>query len=186
MWSILAKFGYAERRGNWKSTEQTEFDTNGTSGFVPVTSEFTYMIRTVFLEGYAAYHFGGVYSPYAGAGLSIIGLANNHYDLTQTIEGGPSNIGFRNLSSGQSTGQRTYSIGGEEPAASAIAELKLMAGVPFHLIGRWIISPEIELGYPLVNIWTSERQSEYKAAGFSSGPQPVTITGSVALRYRYH
>jgi hypothetical protein len=184
-WSILAKFGYAEKRGNWKSTESTEFDTNGTTGFVPVTSEFTFMLRTVFLEGYASYHFGDVYSPYAGLGISVVGLANNHYDLSQSIEGGPSNISFRNLSSRQSTGNRSYSIGGEEPAASALAELKIMAGYPIHLIGRWIMAPEIEFGYPLTNIWTSERLSEYQAAGVNA-PQPITLTGSIAFRYRYN
>jgi hypothetical protein len=61
-----------------------------------------------------------------------------------------------------------------------------MAGFPFHLIGRWVIAPEIEVGYPVINIWTSERQDEYHAAGLGSGPQPITLTAAIALRYRYN
>jgi hypothetical protein len=47
------------------------------------------------------------------------------------------------------------------------------------------MSPEIEVGYPLTNIWTAERQSEYSAAGVSA-PQPISIAGSIAFRYRYN
>ncbi len=185
-WSILAKFGYAERRGNWKSTEPIDYDADGTTGQVPVTSEVMFTLRTIFLEGFATYHFNPDLGPYIGGGVSVTAIANNHYDLTQSIEGDPANLGFRNLSSGQSTGQRSYGIGGEQQATSAILDVKALAGYSFKLIGRWVIAPEVELGYPLMSIWTEERRNGYEDSGFGGGPVPITLTASLSFRYRYH
>jgi hypothetical protein len=185
-WSALSKFGYGERRGNWESTEDVPFDTNGVLASVPVTSEFTFMVRTIYLSGLLKYRLAENDGLYFGGGFAITALASNHYDLTQTIEDGPSDLGFRNFSSGQGIGARSYGIGGEQPVTNAVLDAQLLAGLPIFTTGRWTISSEVTLDYPLLSIWTSSKQSEYKSEGFGSGPVPITIIGVLALRYHYH
>jgi hypothetical protein len=184
-WSVLAKFGYAELRGNWESTEPVPFDTNGVIGTVPVASELTFMARTIFLDGMLKYRLDDAGLYFAG-GLALTAIASNHYDLTQTIEGDPADLSFRNFTTGQGSSVRDYGIGGEQPLTNAVLDLKLLAGIPVLTLGRWSLLTEAMFGAPLLNIWTTNRQNEYESAGLGSGPMPVTITGILALRYHYH
>ena len=183
-WSVLAKFGYAEWRGEWNSTEPVDFDTNGVPGTIPVSSDLIFMLRTVALEGYMEYHFGGIRGFYLGAGLDVRALASNHYDLQRSITGGPANLSFVNFSTGSGTGNRSYTIGGEQPITTAIADLNLLAGIPLQLSDRWSINPEVGFTVPFMSIWTSTKQAEYAATSYGHGPEPIAVTGIIALRYR--
>jgi len=183
-WSVLAKFGYAELRGNWKSTEPVPFDTNGVIGTVPVTSELTFMARTIFLDGMLKYRLDDAGLYFAG-GLALTAIASSHYDLTQTIEGSSADLSFRNFTTGQGSGERDYGIGGDQPMTSAVLDLKLLAGLPIVSFGNWSLATEVTLGAPLLNIWSTNRQNEYEAEGYGSGPMPITISGILALRYHY-
>jgi hypothetical protein len=183
-WSILAKFAYAEWRGEWNSTEPIDFDTNGVAGTIPVTSDLTFLVRSLALEGFLKYRFEGMGGFYLGAGVDVRALATSHYDLQRTIEGGPSDLSFVDFSTGQGTGVRTYTIGGEQPVASAIADVNVLAGIPIQLSDRWSINPEVSFGLPLMSIWTSSKQAEYNSTTYGQGPEPIAITGILALRYR--
>ena len=182
--SILSKFGYGERRGDWESTEQVPFDSEGVISSVPVNSEFTFMVRTLYLSGLLKYRMNDD-GLYFGGGFSVTALAANHYDLTQTIDGGPSDLSFRNFSSGQGSGVRSYGIGGEQPITNAILDVQAMAGLPLVTFGKWTLLSEVTFDYPLLSIWTSSKQSEYSSEGLTA-PQPITIIGVLALRYHYY
>ncbi len=183
-WSVLAKFAYAEWRGQWNSTEPIDFDTNGVAGTIPVSSNLVFMLRTVALEGYLEYHFCGTKGFYVGAGVDVRAIASSHYDLDRSITGGPANLSFVDFSTGRGTGDRSYSIGGEQPVATAIADLKLLTGIPFWISDRWSIDPEVAFDLPLMSIWTDSKQSEYASTTYGHGPEPLPITGIISLEYR--
>jgi|GEM_PF-2584901 len=183
-WSIMAKFAYAEWRGEWNSTEPVDFDTNGVAGTIPVTSDLTFLLRTLALEGFLKYRFDAMGGFYLGAGLDVRALAASHYDLQRTIEGGPANLSFVDFSTGRGTGIRSYTIGGEQPIASAVADVNVLAGIPIQLSDRWSLDPEVSFGLPLMSIWTSSKQAEYASTSYSHGTEPVVVTGILALRFR--
>lgn len=183
-WSVLAKFSYGEWRGEWNSTEPVDFiDSNGASGTIPIQSDLVFMLRTVALEGYMEYHFCGTKGFYLGAGVAVRSLTS-HYDLDRSITGGPANLSFVDLSTGSGTGNRSYSIGGDEPISTAIADAKLLAGIPIQLSDRWSINPEVAFDLPLMSIWTSQKQAEYESTSYGHPPGPIAITGIIALRYQ--
>ncbi len=183
-WSVLAKFGYSEWRGEWNSTEPVDFDTNGVAGTIPVSSDLVFMLRTVALEGYLEYHFCGTKGFYLGAGVAVRALASSHYDLDRSITGGPANLSFVDFSTGTGTGSRSYSIGGDQPITTSIADAKLLAGIPIPLSDRWSLCPELAFDLPLGSIWTSAKQAEYDASTYGNSPEPIAITGIIALRYQ--
>lgn len=184
-WSVLAKFSYSEWRGEWNSTESVDYvDSTGVAGTLPVSSDLVLMLRTVALEGYMEYHFSGLHGFYLSAGAAVRALASSHYDLDRSITGGPASLSFVDLSTGNGTGNRSYSIGGEQPITTAIADLKLLAGIPIALSDRWSIDPEVAFDLPLMSIWTSQKQSEYQSSRFGDAPEPLAVTGILSLEYQ--
>ena len=184
-WGIIAKLNYNERRGNWNATTTTQADSNSILLNVPLTSDFTWMLRCASLEGYARYRFTSLSDFYLGAGLAVTAIMSDHYDLTQTL-GGPSQFSFTELGTGSGTGVRSYSIGGslKSQLVSVFAEAKVLAGFPFQIGNRWVLAPEVTLGIPLNSVWSSSAKSDYQANGIADPVNPLTITGMITLRYQ--
>ncbi len=184
-WGIIAKLNYNERRGNWNATTNTQGDANGVLTDIPVTSDFTWMLRCASIEGYARYKFTNLSDFYVGAGLAVTAILSDHYDLTQTISG-PAGYSFIQLGTGNGTGIQSYNIGGSlsSELVTMFAEFKLLAGFPFSIGTRWVLAPEVTLGLPLTSIWRPSAKADYQTNGIASPPSPVTITGLLTLRYQ--
>lgn len=182
-WSILGKVHYNERRGNWESTMPMPYIGFEGPTTAPLTNELTLIMRYLAIEGYGKYAFASMDDLYVGAGLSIGALLSNHYDMRQTL-GGPPEVSFVDFGTGQATGIKDYRVGYEfgEELRKLLLDLKLLVGYPIPIGNRWSLNPEITLAFPLTQVFSESAEKTYRSAGVNETPNPLTITGILALR----
>lgn len=183
-WGLLGKVNYNERRGNWNSVSTIFVD--DTTPKIPITSDLTLLLRYFTAELYARYRFQSFYNVYVAGGLALDVLLSNHYDIEQTI-GGPPEYSFVDFRTGDGTGIRSYKMGRsfDDELNSYLGEVKFLAGIPIPLGYRWSLNPEVTIGIPVTQLFSSTTRSEYRSLGFSSTPNPLTLTGILALRYEF-
>lgn len=182
-WGILGKLNYNERRGNWHSVVQIPADTLGN---IPLTSDLTLLLRYFSAELYVRYSMPKLNNFYVGAGLAIDALLSNHYDIEQSI-GGPAEYSFIDFRTGDGTGIKDYKMGRsfDKELNNFLGEFKLLAGYPIPLSYRWTLNPEITLGIPVTQLFSQSTRDEYSSLGYSGTPNPLTLTGILALRYEF-
>jgi hypothetical protein len=184
-WSILTKLNYNDRRGNWNTTEQLEYDDGtGNSAFAPLTNDYTLTLRYITLEAFAKYSFESLGGLCLGGGPAFNFKFFDHYDVRQTL-GGPEDLSFVDFSTGQATGVRDYRVGYEydKELNSFLFELKALVGYPIPIGYRWTVNPEITVALPITQVFSSSARDTYKLDGFNNTPNPLTLAGILALRY---
>lgn len=182
-WSILAKVNYNERRGNWESTEEMGYIGPNGNATAPLTSELTLLLRYLTIEAFAKHTFHSFDDLYLGGGFAVSALISDHHDIRRTL-GGPEDLSFNDFGTGAATGIKDYRVGYsfDDELSSTLLELKALVGYPIPIGYRWTLNPEVTLAFPLTQIFTSETQDLYRRAGYNATPNPLTITGILALR----
>lgn len=184
-WSLLTKLNYNERRGNWNNTTQIPFDNGSAIENIPLTNDYTLMLRYLTLEILPKYSFESAGGLYLSGGPAFNYMLSNHYDIRQTL-GGPDDVSFVDFGSGQATGIKDYRVGYEydnEELSSFLLELKALVGYPIPIGYRWTLNPEITVAFPITQVFSSKAKDTYKLNGVNSTPNPLTLAGILALRY---